>query len=212
VGTTSSPDAGDRLSVDGKALRPGSATVVGVVCVVASLLLLVPALRRPGANLVLIASVVLALVLVWLFVVRPCARLGREGITLVNPLRTVELTWPVITEVRSKWALELVADGRRFTAWGVPADPKRPKYGRDLLLMGTNRVRGGTPAGQAAGAASPRRKVEAQTVAAEVEARMAADRRRKDGRTARIAEQSWDPVAVGVLAAAVAFLVVALVV
>ena len=44
-------------------------------------------------------------------------------------------------------------------------------------------------------------------VAAEVEERIGADRRRKDGRTPRIAHQTWDPVAVGLLLAAIAFFV-----
>ena len=65
----------------------------------------------------------LALVLVWLFVVRPCAVIHAEGIRLVNPLRVVDVTWPAITEVRSRWALELVVEGRRYTAWGFPPIP-----------------------------------------------------------------------------------------
>ncbi len=170
-----------------------------------------PALLTSPRSWTLISAVTLALVLLWLFVARPCAVIHDDGIRLVNPLRNVEITWPTITEVRSRWALELVAGGKKYTAWGVPADPGRPKYGRSLLTLPANKVaKAGGLAGT--GATPPRddgpakrSKVEAQAVAAEVEARIAADRRRKGDKTPRIAHQSWDPFAVGLLVLALAF-------
>ena len=198
------PGASDPGRRDGRMLRPGSSVVVGVVGAVAGLGLLVPALLTSPRSWALISGLVLALVLLWLFVVRPCVVIHAEGIRLVNPMRVVELTWPVITDVRSRWALELTAEGRRYTAWGVPADPGRPRYGRGMLTVGANKVRGkGTTE------LPTTSKVEAQAVAAEVEERMVADRRRKDGRTPRVATQVWDPVSVGLLLSAVAFVVIA---
>ena len=94
---------------DARTLRPGSSVVVGVLGGLAGLALLVPALLTEPRSWTLISTVVLALVLLWLFVVRPCAVIHAEGIRLVNPLRVVDVTWPAITEVRSRWALELVA-------------------------------------------------------------------------------------------------------
>jgi hypothetical protein len=188
---------------DARTLRPGSSVAVGVIGAVAGIGLLVPGLLAEPRSWTLISSVALALVLLWLFVVRPCVVIHAEGIRLVNPLRVVDATWPAISEVRSRWALELVAEGRRYTAWGVPADPGRPRYGRGMLTVGANKVRGKGTTEE-----PTRSKVEAQVVAAEVEARMSADRRRKDGRTPRIAHQVWDPAAVGLLLAAVAFFVI----
>lgn len=199
------PDSRDgRDGRDGRTLRPGSSVAVGVVGGIAGLALLVPALLTSPRSWALISSVVLALVLLWLFVVRPSVVIHAEGIRLVNPMRVVELTWPVITDVRSRWALELTAEGRRYTAWGVPADPGRPRYGRGMLTVGANKVRG-----KGTAEVPTKSKVEAQAVAAEVEERMAADRRRKDGRTPRIATQVWDPVSVGLLLSAAAFVVLA---
>ena len=187
---------------DSRTLRPGSSVVVGVIAAVAALGLLVPGLLTSPRSWTLISTIVLALVLLWLFVVRPSVVIHAEGIRLVNPMRVVELTWPAITEVRSRWALELVAEGKRYTAWGVPADPGRPRHGRGMLTIGANKVRGkGTSEAPATS------KVEAQRVAAEVEQRIAADRRRKDGRTPTIATQAWDPVSVGLLLGALAFFV-----
>ena len=183
--------------------RPGSAIGIGVVGGITGLALLVPALLTSPRSWVLISSVALGLVLLWLFVYRPCAVLHAEGIRLVNPLRVVDLTWPAISEVRSRWTLELFADGKRYTAWGVPADPGRPRYGKQLLAMPTNRVEK-----DSADAEPKKPKLDAQVVAAEVEERIAADRRRKDGRTPRVAVQHWDPFAVGVLLASVAFFVI----
>ncbi len=188
---------------DARTLRPGSAIAVGVVGAVSGLALLVPGLLTSPRSWALVSTVVLALVLLWLLVVRPCVVIHAEGIRLVNPLRVVDLTWPVISEVRSRWALELFVEGRRYTAWGVPADPGRPRYGRGMMTVGSNKVRG---KGTIEMPTKP--KVEAQVVAAEVEERRSADRRRKDGRTPRIAHQTWDPVSVGLLLAATAFFVI----
>lgn len=188
---------------EARTLRPGSSVVVGVIAALAGLALLASALLSDQRSWTLVSTVVLALVLLWLFVVRPSVVIHAEGVRLVNPMRVVDLTWPVITEVRSRWALELVAGGRRYTAWGVPADPGRPRYGRNLLTVGSNKVRG-----KGTAELPTKSKVEAQVVAAEVEDRIAADRSRKDGRTPRIATQAWDPVSVGLLLAAAAFFVI----
>ncbi len=200
-----------------RTLRPGSSIAVGAVALVAGLTLLVPSLLTSPRSWPLISGITLTLVLVWLFVVRPCAVIHDEGLRLVNPLRVVDVTWPTITEVRSRWTLVVVAGGTSYTAWGVPADPGRPKYGRSLLTVPANRVAKasgltGTGATVTDDDAPKKPKVEAQVVAAEVEARVAADRRRKDGRTPRIAHQTWDPVSVGLLAAALAFAVIGIVV
>lgn len=199
--TRATPGAGGH---DAQTLRPGSAIAVGVIAGLCGFALLVPALLTPPRSWSLVSGVLLVLVLVWLFVVHPCVVVHSEGLRLVNPLRTVELTWPAITEVRSRWSLELFADGARYTAWGVPADPGRPRYGRGMLSLGANQVRGrGTTE------LPTKSKVQAQLVAAEVERLIAADRKRKDGRTPRIATQAWDPVSVGLLLAAIAFFVIA---
>lgn len=196
-----SPETG---SPESRTLRPGSSVVVGAVTGLAGLGLLVPVLLTSPRSWPLISAIVLVLVLVWLFVVRPCVVIHAEGVRVVNPMRTTELTWPVITEVRSRWALELVAGGTRYTAWGVPADPGRPRYGRGLLTFSANQVRG-----RGTSELPAKSKVQAQIVAAEVEERIAADRKRKDGRTPRIETRVWDPVAVGLLLAATAFFVIA---
>src|SRR6476661_6255116 len=140
---------------DARTLRPGSSVAVGIVGLVCGLALLVPAILVPPPSWTLISSIALALVLLWLF---------------------VDVTWPAIDEVRSRWALELFSGGRKFTAWAVPSDPGRPRYGRQALSIGANRLRG--PAAPEVDPGPKRPKIEAQTVAAEIEARREEDRRR----------------------------------
>lgn len=191
-------------------LRPRSSIAIGAFGTVAGLALLVPALAAPDRDWLTISTIVLALVLLGLFVVRPCAQLRHDGIRLVNPLRVVDLAWPAIEEVRSRWALELVSAGRRYTAWGVPADPGRPRHGRSTVAP--SRSTGRRPEAQSPGLQG---KVEAQTVAEEIERRIAADRRRPAG-TRRLPApddvQSWDVAAVALLVGATAFFLAALLV
>ncbi len=176
---------------------------MGALGALAAGALLVAAVLSPPRDWSVISSLALGLVLLWLFVVRPCARIRDDGIELVNPLRNVDLTWPAIQEVRSRWALELVVRGRRYTAWGVPADPGRPRHGRRVRAFGSDAV--------ASGSVPPARhaKVDAQTAAAEIEALIAADRRRTDRSTPGVARQSWDVLSVALLVSATAFFVYA---
>lgn len=196
------------LGPRGATVRPVSAIVIGALVTIAVLALTVPSLFSDRRDLLVIALGLLVIVGVWAFVVRPSVRLDRDGVTIINPLRTSYVSWPAIEQVRSRWVLELTAEGTRHAAWGVPADPARPRYGRELFRMGVNK--GADAAGP--GSADSAGKVSAQTVAAEVEQRRSADRKRKDGRTPRIAVRGWDPLPVGLLVAAVTFVVVAWVV
>ena len=190
---------------DAQTLRPGSAVAVGIAAGVAGVALLGPVVLSADRSWGLVSGGVFALVLVWLFVVRPAAVLHAEGVRLINPMRVVDLTWPAIDEVRSRWVLELVSDGHKYTAWGLPADSSRPKHGREVLAFGTSRL-----LGRAEEQAAPKPpKLDAKLVAAEVEARIAEERLRSDGSIPRVAVQVWDPVSVGLLLVSAAFFVIA---
>jgi hypothetical protein len=192
---------------DPQTLRPGSAVAIGVASGVAGAALLVPAVASEQRSWPLVSGVVFILVLVWLFIVHPAAIVHAQGVRLVNPVRVVDLTWPAIEEIRSRWVLELLSDGRKYSAWGVPADPERPRYGRGVLSMGANRLLGRGEEHPL----PPRTRISAQAVAAELEARVAEDRRRGDSQTPRVVEQVWDRGSVALLLASAAFLVIALV-
>ncbi len=161
---------------------------VGVVGALAGFALLIAVLLSSRRDWTVISSIVLALVLLWLYVVRPSAQVSDRGIRLVNPLHVVELSWPAIGEVRSKWALELVAAGQSYIAWGVPAETGRPRRsGGAVRRTGTLAPRG------------RQGRVEARAVAAEIKALIEADRRRRDGATPKVARRWWDPLSVALL-------------
>ncbi len=201
----SAAPSGKQTFTDVQTLRPGSAIAAGVIGLLSGLALAVPSLLSSRPSWLLISGVTLGLVLLWLYVVRPCVKLHDEGVRIVNPLHTIDVTWPMITEVRSRWTLELHAGDQKFPAWGVPADPKRPRYGTGIFSLGASKIL----ANQSPEQRPPKSKVEAQTVAAEIEARIEADKRRKDGRTPRIAQRVLDPAPVGLLLASLAFLAIA---
>lgn len=171
---------------------------VGVIGGLAGMGLLVAVLLTSTRDWTVIASIILALVLLWLYVVRPCAQVSDRGIRLVNPLQVIELSWPAIGEVRSKWALELVAHGRSYTAWGVPADTGRPRHSRGAVSSDSKRG-----AGVASAVQTRRHRVEARAVATEIRSLIDADRHRTDGATPRVARRWWDPLSVCLLAAGV---------
>lgn len=185
---------------EARTLRPGSSVVVGIVSVGLGLVFVVPALLGAERNWPLISTTTLGVVLLWLFIVRPCVVIHTEGVRIVNPLRTVDITWPMIEQIRSRWALELVAQGRRYTAWGVPAETARPR-GRELL----RRTAGQRPTDAPAADYGRRPKVVASVVAAEIEERIAADKQREVGKTPRIVARVWEPLWVGLLLAGIAF-------
>lgn len=189
------------MQSDRASLRPGSAILTGVVADIAVLTLLVPALLTDDRNWALIGWLVLALILLWLFVMRPKVVIHDEGLRIVNPMRTTEITWPMITGVRSRWVLEVLHEHDRYPAWGVPTETERPRRGRGAFSPGVAKpARDSKPAPA---------KITAQAVAAEVQARCGDDRRRKDGRTAQILSRTWDPASVALLLAGLAFWAIA---
>lgn len=57
----------------------------------------------------------------WAVFWNPCVRVDDAGVRLVNVTRTVNLPWPSITRIDTKWALALVTGYGTFTAWCAPA-------------------------------------------------------------------------------------------
>jgi len=72
----------------------------------------------------------LAQVLPWLALVsgtcwaafwRPRVDVSDGGVRLVNVVRTIDLPWPSITAIDTKWSLTLVTAYGKYTAWAAPA-------------------------------------------------------------------------------------------
>ena len=78
-------------------------------------------------------GMLLAATLVYAVLVRPSVEVSGEGVALRNVVRDVEVPWSALAEVRTRYALTLVAtDGRRFTAWAAPASGRHTDTGLTL--------------------------------------------------------------------------------
>lgn len=57
----------------------------------------------------------------WATFWRPEVVVEDSGVRLVNVFRTIDLPWPSIRSIDTKWALTLVTEYGQFTAWAAPA-------------------------------------------------------------------------------------------
>lgn len=57
----------------------------------------------------------------WAVFWQPAVQVGDGGVRLVNVTRTIDLPWPSIQRIDTKWALALVTAYGTFTAWSAPA-------------------------------------------------------------------------------------------
>jgi hypothetical protein len=141
-------------------LRPrfgqGLAVVVAAICAFG---LVGFALRGDGATL-LRAAAPLALTgfgsyaLFW----APRVRITPADIELVNPLRTIRITWPAVEDIETRWSLVVTAGKRRYPAWAAPREGGvarvRPgsRPGSMLSDDARQRMRANVPEGALAGA------------------------------------------------------------
>lgn len=102
-------------------LRPRSAQVLAVL-VVAVCTVSAVAIGSTDAALLLRSAAPLALVALgaWALFWRPAVRVAPSGVVLVNPFRSVRVTWPAIEDVETRWGLVLLTAEGRFTAWAAP--------------------------------------------------------------------------------------------
>ncbi len=56
---------------------------------------------------------------------QPAVAVDPGGVELVNVLRTVRVPWGELVDVDTRWALTLVAGGRRWPAWAAPSSGVR---------------------------------------------------------------------------------------
>jgi hypothetical protein len=148
-------DFGYRETVLRPRLGQGLAVVVAGICVLG---LIGFVLRGDGAML-LRATAPLGLLgfgayaLFWV----PSVRITPVDIELVNPLRTVRITWPAVEDVETRWSLVVTAGSRRYTAWAAPREGGsgtiRPSRATSVMSDdGRLRSRRGVPEGALAGA------------------------------------------------------------
>ena len=97
----------------------GLAVTVAVLCAVAFAL----SLRDTGLRAIWEIGPWLGLIVlvVWATYWNPVVGVDDAGVHVVNVFRTIDLPWPSIQRVDTKWALKLVTAYGEFTAWAAPA-------------------------------------------------------------------------------------------
>ena len=84
---------------------------------------LVVSLVHDGVSAVWTVGPWLALVAlaVWASYWQPQVAVDEAGVHVVNVLRTIDLPWPAIQRIDTKWALTLITAYGKYTAWAAPA-------------------------------------------------------------------------------------------
>lgn len=78
------------------------------------------AFGRGGLDLESGCFLVAAALILWALFVRPCLILATGGIGLHNIVRDVDLSWPVVDLIESRWNLKIfAADGRGWGSWAI---------------------------------------------------------------------------------------------
>lgn len=173
------------LSRDRIVIRGGSGQWIVGALTALCLYLLVDAAVRDEWRTVLVAapwmgaSVLICVVLL----VRPCMVIGRDSLTVVNPVRTHVLPWREIDELTVRYQLVVVLiDGTRLSAWGSPTTHRPREIGH------TQRSE-----------VSPRRLVGVIDVIAQARDELGGDPRRAVVASTRIAWAPFAAIAVCVL-------------
>ncbi len=103
--------------------RPSFSRILAVITVAICVVGLVVVLIQDGIGDAL--SVLPWLLLVgggaWAVFWYPAVQVDDGGVRLINVTRTVDLPWPSISRIDTKWALALVTSYGTYTAWAAPA-------------------------------------------------------------------------------------------
>lgn len=103
--------------------RPGFGRGLSIAFGVLGATALVAIAVSDGTRAVVLAAPWLALVVgaVWALYWRPEVAVDDGGVHVVNVLKTVDLPWPAIQRIDTKWALTLFTAYGKVTAWAAPA-------------------------------------------------------------------------------------------
>jgi len=118
------------VSMDVVEYRPGFGRALAVAALVLGAIVLVASLvADPWAGLRMLPGVALVVYCIWAAYWWPAVVVSPAGVELRNITRTIELPWPAIQRVDTKWALTLFTAYGSYSAWAAPA-PGRSFIGR----------------------------------------------------------------------------------
>jgi hypothetical protein len=115
----------------GRALTVGIAVACAIVAVLTAIGGGIGDLLQFGPWLALVAGAC------WATFWRPRVEVSDGGVRLVNVLRTIDIPWPAITAIETRWALTLDTAYGTYTAWAAPAPGRGParRATRELAMQ-----------------------------------------------------------------------------
>lgn len=113
----------------------GLTVVLGCMCVFS--LVVVTARSGLTATLLTLPWVALFMTCCWAIFWRPSVEVSDAGVRMVNVTRTIDIPWPAVVDVETRYALTLDTAYGRFSAWAAPA----PGAGPALRTAMRNRPR-----------------------------------------------------------------------
>lgn len=99
----------------------GRGLTVVIVIVAVCVLVFVAATNSAENALLTLPWLVLFVTTCWAVFWRPSVVVSDAGVRLVNVTRTIDVPWPALVDVETRYALTLVTAYGRYAAWAAPA-------------------------------------------------------------------------------------------
>jgi hypothetical protein len=99
----------------------GKYLTISVIVVVVACLVALGVQGEVAVAVRFVAPLVTLGYLVWLVYWAPAVEVSDGGVRLVNVFRTIDLPWPAIERIDTKYALTLFTKYGRFVAWAAPS-------------------------------------------------------------------------------------------
>lgn len=106
-----------------RTIRQGSSVRTGWILIgVCALLAFLFALRAGGFELESFQWLAAVALVIWALMIRPSLVLSSDGVGLRNMVRDVDISWPVIDLVESRWNIKIFdIEGHSWGSWAITA-------------------------------------------------------------------------------------------
>jgi hypothetical protein len=115
--------------------RQRSSVLLALLFVLGAVILVVSALLSWGDHPqpLFVAWLLLGCAVAWTVFVRPCVVLDQDGVHLRNIVRDVDIPWPLVSDVETRWNLKIWSGDDGYTAWAIASQVERPKVHASVL-------------------------------------------------------------------------------
>ena len=115
--------------------RQRSSVLLALFCVLGAVILVVSALLSWGDHPppLFVARLLFGCAVAWTVFVRPCVVLDQDAVHLRNIVRDVDIPWPLVSDVETRWNLKVWSGDDGYTAWAIASHVERPKVHGSVL-------------------------------------------------------------------------------